>query len=85
MTTKEKLTYMFYEAMGTFVLCYAYNLEKKDSVSEAGFPMILAIVSLISWEVSCAHFNWGLTVAYLFVDIDKFKEIWFKFACAAVA
>ena len=55
--------------------------------------LVLLGVSLISWERSSAHFNLGLTIANIFVDLNYFSLIFLKsiliivvqFAAAAAA
>lgn len=84
MSTNEKLAYMFYEFMGTFILCYAFNITFV-LFQLYQFPWVLYIVSMMSWEVSCAHFNLGITVAYAFNELDNLKENWFKLTCAIIA
>lgn len=48
----------------------------KDQEYDIG--LILAGVSLISWERSSAHFNIGITVANVFVDLNYFSLIFMK-------
>lgn len=48
----------------------------KDQEYDIG--LILAGVSLISWERSSAHFNIGITLANVFVDLNYFSLIFMK-------
>lgn len=73
----ERISYIAYEAIGTFILCYAFNLHHDPStagfIQKDAITTTLFIVELIAWDVSAAHFNLGVTVAYLIYDADRFR------------
>ena len=56
---KNKPIYLFYEFLGTALIVLTFNIGQ----SALGF--ILLLVSIWSWEVSCAHFNPAITLAQL--------------------
>ena len=78
-TRHDRISYMVYEVIGTFILCYAYNMIESAyllQISVDPLVMTLFIVSIIAWDVSACHFNLGVTIAYLIYDISNFKDIW---------
>lgn len=80
---------MMYEFLGTFFLCYAMNFDVLSNMAiNLGYdPLtgVLYIVTLIAWDVSASQFNLGLTIAYMFFELEKFNETWFKHAATAIA
>ena len=89
MSTREKVSYMMYEFLGTFFLCYAMNFDVISNSETTAMldPLtgVLYIVTLIAWDVSASQFNLGLTIAYMFFELEKFNETWFKHAATAIA
>lgn len=62
----SKVYFCLYEFLGTAVITTAYNL---------GIPVYLSLflVTLWSWDLSIAHFNFGLTVASCLFNTKYWK------------
>lgn len=73
--TKKKNTIFFYlhEFLGTAFLCLAYNLGGKiasgDSTKGGVSPMLF-VVSMWSWDLSCAHFNLAVSLGSLVFNLS---------------
>ena len=63
--------FIFYEFLGTAIIQFVVNFTTGSLATEA-----CIIASLISWELSAAHFNIGLTIAELFTEYSRIKETW---------
>ena len=68
---KQKRYFYAYELIGTSILTLAYNLS-----SLSGGQPVLLVISLWSWEISCAHFNVAVTLGSLLFhsDLLSFKN-----------
>lgn len=77
MEGKEVGIFLFYEFLGTAILSFGYNYMKKDGETDS-FSYILFIVSLWSWDRSCANFNFGITFGETFANIKNVKAAWAK-------
>lgn len=56
----------FYEFVGCAFLSYAFNIGGTQTYASALF-----IVSVMAWDVSDAHFNFGITLAESIMNIIK--------------
>ena len=64
---KNKLKFFAYEFFGSALIAYFFNITKSLS-------SMLYIATLVSWEVSAAHFNNALSIGTLFFNHTDFKE-----------
>ena len=55
-----------YEFFGSSILSYALNAG-----SSSGYGAALFLVSVLAWEVSDAHFNFGITLAEFVMNVIK--------------
>ena len=63
---KDKKFFLFFEFLGTCILTVAFNMAGQGlNFSTAIVASTLFIVSLMSWEISTAHFNSALTLGAL--------------------
>lgn len=58
--------YILYELLGSCLLMVSVNFRSSLAV--------LFCVTLWSWELSAAHFNWGLTLCEIFMEYKKVGE-----------
>lgn len=68
---KNKVKFFAYELFGTAMLTWGYNI----SGGQAG--NLIFVLSLICWEVSCAHFNNSISLGTLIFNarsLDDFKK-----------
>lgn len=84
---KDKKFFLFFEFLGTVILTVAFNMAGKQSINGASQPTIVAstlfIVSLMSWEISTAHFNSALTLgAFIYAGDLKQNLLPFCGLCA---
>ena len=75
---KNKLKFFLYELLGTAVLTWGYNISGGNGGS------LLFVLSLICWEVSCAHFNNSISLATLIFNRQDFKENLTPFAILTI-
>jgi hypothetical protein len=59
---------LLYEFLGTALLCISANMTPES------MPLILLAVSIWSWELSIAHFNYGITIASFVYDTFTNRE-----------
>lgn len=73
--SKQKRYFYAYELIGTALITLSYNLSKVS-----GAQPVLMIISLWSWEISCAHFNAAITLGSLLYHSDQlsFKQSKYK-------
>ena len=63
---RNKQLYILYELLGSCLLMIGVNF---------GFgSLVLTCISLWSWELSAAHFNWGLTLCEIFMEYKNVGE-----------
>ena len=64
---KNKLRFFAYEFIGTALLTWGYNMTDQSNV-------MLLMLTLMSWEVSCAHFNNSISLGNVFFHYDDIKN-----------
>ena len=67
MKDKNKKMFFAYEFIGTAFLTWGYNMTGNSGV-------MIFILSLMCWEVSCAHFNNAISLGNLFFNHKSFKD-----------
>ncbi len=74
----SRVYFCLYELLGTAVITTAYNL---------GIPVYLPlfVVTLWAWDMSSAHFNFGLTVAACLFNTKYWKQNSLEFAQIALS
>lgn len=55
---KDKKVFLAYELLGCAFLTLAFNLLGTQAIGAATF-----VCSIWAWQISCAHFNYGVTLA----------------------
>ena len=71
-------TFYKYEFFGVAILTLSCNFCGFNGFSDAGFSYepvskMLFLVSIWSWDLSCAHFNSAVTLARLIEELVKDK------------
>jgi hypothetical protein len=74
-------TYLLYEFMGTILLSTAYNFNKRNHETMAAFVFI---ASVWSWDRSCAHFNYAITLGEAMFAISDFRTDWIRYGLIGV-
>ena len=65
---KDKKFFLFFEFLGMVILTISFNMVGQlsfaggDTLNKMFTSLTLFIVSLMSWEISCAHFNTAITI-----------------------
>ena len=72
-STKSICSYLIYELVGTALLTYFFNYG-----FSGGFFLVLFILSFYCWELSCAHFNPGITLSSFIFDYDRIDKNYCK-------
>ena len=67
--TSNKLLFIFYEILGTFMLTYAYNMSGILGCINVSF-----VISFLSWDLSSSHFNFAITLGECIFDLLKSDE-----------
>lgn len=65
MRDQNKLRFFFYELVGTMFLTWGYNMTKNPGT-------LIFIMSVINWEISCAHFNNAISLGTLVFNHKDF-------------
>lgn len=63
---KDKMKYLLYEFIGMALITVGYNF----STNSVFIYEFYFLANLISWELSCAHFNIGTTLTCLVYEIE---------------
>merc|ERR1712086_349203 len=82
---KDKKFFLFFEFLGTMVLTIAFNMCGLQAQASAGvrsniISKTIFIISLISWEISSAHFNSAITLGAWICAGDYKKNLTPMFA-----
>lgn len=77
MEGKEVHIFLFYEFIGMVIYSFAFNYMKFPAEPDS-LSYVLFIISLWSWDRSCANFNFGITIAEAFANIKSIKASWAK-------
>lgn len=67
--SSNKLLYIFYEILGTFLLTFTYHM-----CGIIGCFNVMFVISFLSWDLSSAHFNFAITLGESIFDLLKSDE-----------
>jgi len=70
-TIGQRIAYLLYEFIGCVILTMIVN---SPSTSKPALSASLFAVSLLSWEVSAAQFNMGITIAQFVYHIKEIEK-----------
>ena len=71
---KDRNFFLFFEFLGTVILTVAFNMGKQQNATGGQImATTLFVISLVSWEISSAHFNSAVTLGS-FIYTGNYKE-----------
>lgn len=73
---KKILTFnnIAYEFLGSLLVAIAFNLNHRQGQDLRNYIMTIFIVSIWSWKVSSAHFNFAVTIGSIFAKTDNKED-----------